>query len=114
MSGDFLVQANSVLFNPRNRRMMPANVIYSPDTYFDDRVPQLLDVAGGLFDLKGTHPGDRELAQFSRAITNEMAGTMRLPLPRSLCDGKKAYLTTCLIQPHICRTATWRPVFFRW
>jgi hypothetical protein len=95
----FLVQANEVLFDPRNRQVLPANVIYSPDTYFDDRVALLQGVAGGLFQLKGTSPGDEELEKFATAITNEVARTMRLPLPRPLCQGKEVYFTTCLIQP---------------
>ena len=39
------------------------------------------------------------MERFARAITDELARTMRLPLPRSLCQGKESYLTTCLIQP---------------
>src|SRR5262249_19189053 len=45
-----LVQANQVLFNPSNRQMLPANVIYSPDTYFDDHLTFLRSVASELFD----------------------------------------------------------------
>lgn len=95
----FLVQANQVLFNPKNRQVMPANAIYSPDPYFDDRVRELLDVAQGLFQLKETYPGNREMKKFANAVTNEMLRTMRLAIPRDLCDGKEAYFTTCLIQP---------------
>jgi hypothetical protein len=95
----FLVQANEVLFNPTNRQVLPANVIYSADTYFDNKVAFLQDVASRLFQLKGTEPGDRELEQFSVAITDELARTMRLALPRSLCEGKAAFFTTTLIQP---------------
>ena len=87
------------MFDPDNRRTLPGNLIYSPDTYFDDRLPQLRQVASGLFELKGTAPGDKELRKFARAITDEMARTMRLPLPRSLSQGREVYFTTCLIQP---------------
>lgn len=95
----FLVQANRILFEPTNRQVLPANVIYSPDAYFDDHAPELGDVAGALFQLKGSSPGDEELERFAAAITDERARTMRLALPRSLCSGKEAYFTTCLIQP---------------
>lgn len=95
----FLVQANQFLFDPSNRLVLPANVIYSPDPYFDNRVPLLQDAARGLFDLKGTSPNDAELETFAKAITDERARTMRLALPRSLCQGRDAYFTTCLIQP---------------
>jgi hypothetical protein len=95
----FLVQANQILFNPKNRQVLPANVIYSPDTYFDNRPEEMQDVAGGFFQLKGTAPGDKEMERFANAITDELARTMKLPLPRSLCQGKEAFFTTCLIQP---------------
>jgi hypothetical protein len=95
----FLVQANQSLFDPGNRWVLPASVLYSPSTYFDDRVPLLEGVARDLFRLKGNMPEDEELKPFARALTDEMARPMRLQLPRSLCEGKKAYLTTCLIQP---------------
>jgi hypothetical protein len=95
----FLVQANQVLFDPGNRQVLPANVIYSPDPWFDDRAPFLEEVARGLFGLKGTSPGDAELERFAEAITDELVRTMRLALPRSLCEGREAYFTTCLIQP---------------
>jgi hypothetical protein len=95
----FLVQANQVLFDPANRQTLPANVIYCTDPNGDDQVPLFRSVARGLFGLKGTSPRDAELTRFSAAITNELARTMRLPLPRSVCGGMAAYFTTCLIQP---------------
>ena len=94
-----LVQANSVLFDPDNRQTLPANVIYSPDLWFDNNVPALRGLARGLFDLKGKNPADKELRSFARAITNELLRTMRLPLPRSLTDNREVYFTTCLVQP---------------
>lgn len=93
------VQANQVLFDPKNRQVLPANVIYSPDPYFDDCVPMMQELAHGLFGLKGTAPDDKELEQFASAITDELTRIMREPLPRSLCDGKEAYFATFLIQP---------------
>ena len=44
-------------------------------------------------------PEDEGLKPFARALTDEMARPMRPRLPRPLCEGKKAYLTTCLIRP---------------
>jgi hypothetical protein len=94
-----LVQANTILFNPHNRQALPANVLYSPDRFFDDQVPLLGELAHGLFDLKGRSPVDKEMRQFAEAITNETARTMRLPLPSALTDGRTVYLTTCFINP---------------
>lgn len=94
-----LVQANQILFNPDNRSVLPAEIICSPDTYFDDRVPLLQSLAQGLYQLKGTSPQDKELARFAHAITDERLRSLRLPLPRSICEGKEAHLMPCLVQP---------------
>jgi hypothetical protein len=95
----YLVQANQLLFSTENHQMLPANVIYSPDTYYDDKPEVLLDVAQSLFQLKGTASDDKDLLKFIYAITNEKERTMRLALPRSVCQGKEAFFTTFLIQP---------------
>ena len=95
----FVVQANNLLFDPVNRQVLPANIIYSPDEYFDDCVPVLQGTAQELFQLKGTSPADKELERFAHAITDELVRTMRLALPRSLCENREAYFTSCLIQP---------------
>jgi hypothetical protein len=94
-----LVQANQLLFDGTNRQALPANVIYSPDNYFDEKAALIRETAGGLFELKGTSPGDLELEEFAKAITDERARTMRLRLPQSLSQGKEIYFTTCIIQP---------------
>lgn len=62
----FLVQANNVLFDPANRLVLPANVIYSPDQSFDGRVSVLEGIAHKLFELKGTSPRDKELRRLAR------------------------------------------------
>jgi hypothetical protein len=95
----FLVQANNMLFDPANRLVLPANVIYSPDQSFDGRVSVLEGIAHKLFELKGTSPRDKELRRFAHAITDELLRTMRLPLPGSLCENREVYFTTCLVQP---------------
>lgn len=94
-----IVQANQALFSPSNRQTLPANVLYCPDRDFDDHVEELQELAHELFELKGTLPRDPELRRFARAITNEMARTMRLPLPEALTDGRQVIFTTCFIHP---------------
>jgi hypothetical protein len=94
-----LVQANEALFNPGSAQVLPAQVIYSPDKYFDDQVQLLQAIAQGLFDLKGTRPKNPELKRFAAAITNEVTRIMRLAIPRALCEDRKVFLTTCLIEP---------------
>jgi hypothetical protein len=94
-----LVQANQILFDPSNNYTAPANVIYSLDPYFDGRGETLGELAHGLFARKGTIPGERELREFVRVITDERARIMRRELPRSYCGGRSVYFTTCFIQP---------------
>ena len=94
-----LVQANQILFDPSNGYTAPANVIYSPDHYFDGRADLLGRVAHGLFAQKGTVPKDRAVREFVRAITNERERIMRRELPRTYCGGRSIYFTTCFIQP---------------
>jgi hypothetical protein len=94
-----LVQANNALYEPSNRAVRPAVLLYSPDSYFDNRVELLGDLASELYDLKGNNAGDPELDRFVAAITDEMARAPRLLLPNSLCDGKEAFFATFLVQP---------------
>jgi hypothetical protein len=94
-----LVQANNSLFDPSNRQVLPAGVIYSPDPFFDGRVSVLQSIAQGLFELKGTVPVDKERRKLARAITGEVERLMRSPLPASITDRREVFLTTCLIQP---------------
>jgi len=107
-----LVQANQILFDPSNDYTAPANVIYSLDPYFDGRVEILGGVAHGLFARKGTVPGDRELREFIRVITDERERIMRRELPRGYCGGRPVYFTTCFVQPgHLPGNRIARPEF---
>ncbi|WP_020470388.1 hypothetical protein [Zavarzinella formosa] len=94
-----LVQANKILFEPDNTLTLPANVVYSLDPYFDGRVAQLATIARGLFARKGSVPGERELREFVRVITDERERIMRRELPRTYCGGHSVYFTSCFIQP---------------
>jgi hypothetical protein len=107
-----LVQANQVLFDPGNNYTAPANVIYSVDPSFDGRANFLAGVAHGLFARKGTIPGERELREFVRVITDERERIMRRELPRSYCGGRSVYFTTCFIRPgHLPGNRIARPAF---
>jgi hypothetical protein len=107
-----LVQANQILFDPSNHYTAPANVIYSLDPYFDGRVGTLGRIAHGLFARKGTVPGDRELREFVRVITDERERIMRRELPRGYCGGQSVYFTTCFVQPgHLPGNRIARPEF---
>jgi hypothetical protein len=107
-----LVQANQILFDPSNPYTAPANVIYSLDPYFDGRADALGEVAHGLFARKGTVPGERELREFVRVITDEKERIMRRELPRGYCGGRSVYFTTCFIRPgHLPGNRIARPEF---
>lgn len=94
-----LVQANQILFDSSNTHTAPANVIYSLDPAFDGRVDLLGGFAHGLFARKGSVPGERELREFVRVITDERERMMRRELPRTYCGGRSVYFTTCFIRP---------------
>jgi hypothetical protein len=94
-----LVQANQILFDASNHYTAPANVIYSLDPYFDGRVASLGAIAHDLFARKGTVPGERELRELARVITDERERIMRRELPCGYCGGRSVYFTTCFIRP---------------
>ncbi|MEM9906424.1 MAG: hypothetical protein AAF921_15510 [Cyanobacteria bacterium P01_D01_bin.44] len=71
-----LVQANNQLFEPGEQNL-PANLVYSPDPWFDNNLPALASLAQDLFALKNktlNHPETEELKIFADAITNEIRG----------------------------------------
>ena len=109
----FLVQANQVLFDPSNSGVRPAVLLYSPDTYFDDNVEVLAELAAGLFELKGSSTGNPEIDQFVSAITNEMARTDRLPLPPRCATASWPTSPLSWSSPRICREIVWPKAFFR-
>lgn len=95
----YLVRADERLLSPRNRRILAAEVIYSPDTSFDDRVPVLHGAASRLAQLIESPPADEELEAFARVIREEQVAARRLPLPPSLGDGRDLFFARCLVQP---------------
>lgn len=107
-----LVQANQILFDPDNAYTAPANVVYSLDPFFDDQVAVLGKVAHGLFARKGSVPGERELREFVRVITDERERIMRKELPRGYCGGRSVYFTSCFFRPgHLPGNRIARPAF---
>jgi hypothetical protein len=94
-----LVQANRRLFDPRNRKTFPAQVIYGMGAAFDDRLGLLADAAEGLCSLAGNVRGDPELANFAALMADESQRAFRLPVPAQLCEGEDVYFTTCFLQP---------------
>lgn len=94
-----LLQANQRLFDPANRRTLPANLLYSPDSYFDENLPTLQELASEINQLKDTMPGNAQLKQLVLALSNKTLRTMRLRIPGAMCQAKEVFFTTCLIHP---------------
>jgi hypothetical protein len=90
-----LVQANEALFSPGSDDL-PCLVVFS----FDDRVKdeQLTAIAERVFDLKGTHPADPDLAQVAENITDERFYYYgRDRLPRKLTGGPEVFVADLMI-----------------
>jgi hypothetical protein len=75
-----LVRANELLFKPGNENF-PALLVYFTDTYFDSRPQELRLIAHKIFSVKETNPGDPELKEVARRVTDEMDRSMGFTLP---------------------------------
>jgi hypothetical protein len=107
-----LIQANQILFDPKNRMTCPANVLYSTDPFFDGRLSLLSSMARGLFAQKGSTRANRELQGFVDAVTNERARVLRREMPHSYTGGRSVCFATCFIQPaHLPHGYLNRPSF---
>ena len=91
-----LVQANSLLFEPGHMDH-PANIVYDPSTE-NDRVLDLLgDVAQQIYELKGTRPREKDLAECSRWVTNERQPIVDATVPARLSRGREIVFSTVMI-----------------
>jgi hypothetical protein len=107
-----LVQGNRLLFDPRNRKTLPARVIYGIGTAFDDRLGLLADAAQRLCALVGGPQGDPELVNLAALMADETQRASRLLLPGRLCEGEDVYFTTCFLQPSHLAGSCLRGQFF--
>lgn len=92
-----IVQANSVLFEPRgSSACLPADAMYCDDESLDAHPGSLVSYAHELFELKGeaTTP---EMQKFSRKLANETSGDVKLTIPTGFTEGHPCYLATILI-----------------
>ncbi len=109
-----LVQANSMLFDRNNDKTLPANVLYSLDSYFDSDVMYLGALARNLFAQKGTSPADHEIREFVRIITDELERSIKRELPKHYCCGHSVFFGDCFVQPsHLpgrCLTGSYFPM----
>jgi hypothetical protein len=91
-----IVQANSLLFDPHEKADCPAAAIYSLDPYYDGKVDELEEIASSLFEIKGEET-TRELQQFSDILEDERTTQMKLPIPKSLTNGRAVIYTSIMV-----------------
>ena len=91
-----IVQANEDLF-AKGFGDLPADVIYSFDPHFDDAVEELEQIAGSLFELKGTKPEEPAAKKIARHLTRETTRAWKLPVPDYLTEGRSVFLQTIMV-----------------
>jgi hypothetical protein len=97
-----LVQANALLFKPGNEDC-PALLVYSTDAYFDSRPLELQLIAHKIGSFKETNPGDPELKEVARLVTDEMDRSMGFTLPRVFSDKEIRWAAFMVFRQHIPR-----------
>lgn len=96
-----LVQANSLLFRP-GESDCPANLVYSPEPYFDARPQELRQIGRKLFQLKNTQPRDAEERRIAAIITDELDRSMMgWKLPASITGHNVLTSTFLVFRKHI-------------
>jgi hypothetical protein len=93
----YLVQANSLLFDPHGRENHPADVVYSPDPHFADKPYLLGEYANGLYRLKGTEPSDPKIREIAAMITNELSRPLQMMVPHAMTQGRPVYMSALYI-----------------
>lgn len=91
-----IVQANFQLFE-RGRHDCPADIVFSPDPYFDENPYELEKISRLLFSYKGEEDVPEDIKKVIAAITDEMDRHCYVRLPVSITDGKEVYITTIMV-----------------
>lgn len=96
-----IVQANSLLFS-NNSYNCPGEVVYSiPDRRHADP-PRLEQVARKLFALKGTEPGDSNLAPIAEYLTDERIRVFGLRVPSHISPDLRCQISsTFFVRKHL-------------
>jgi hypothetical protein len=92
-----LVQANTLLFEP-GKDDCPACIVFSEDTYFDENIDEMSEIANNLYILKDTAVEDLELKEFADVITDQMTALYNVQLPNSITNNKLVYYTTIMVK----------------
>ena len=91
-----IVQANTLLFE-RGKDDCPANLIFSLDSYFDEHLDELGQIATETYLLKENKTHQRNLDAVGLLLANETKREFNRKLPVVLTGGREVYLTTVMI-----------------
>ena len=81
--------------NPRTEN--PADIIFSPDPYFDDNPAELRVIAHKLFKYKDKMFAPDDIKKVTDAITDELTRLFNIRLPDSITKGREVYFTTIMV-----------------
>ncbi|MCL2677524.1 MAG: hypothetical protein FWE85_00540 [Clostridiales bacterium] len=100
-----LVQANILLFKRDffgRVPAAPANIVFSPDPYFDGNPGELASMAYELFSYKNKPYAPSDSKEVTDSITDEMERSFNIKLPDSITKGREVYFTTIMaVRKHL-------------
>ncbi|MCC9602282.1 hypothetical protein LOC67_17140 [Stieleria sp. JC731] len=88
-----IIQANGLLFESGEDNC-PGEVVYSLTDRADNEPECLTDIAGRLYQLKGTTPADSELLNIARYLSDEHVRVFGLPVPHSVNASLRCKIST--------------------
>ncbi len=92
-----IIQANQMLFEPNgDHTNLPGAIIYSEEDAFDAEPDALIEIAHGMFDLKGRKVS-RQMQDFGDKLADEMVADIKLAIPRGFTDGVQCYYASILM-----------------
>lgn len=93
-----IVQANSSLFtNNILSSNLPASIVFSMDSYFDEHPYELRDVASELYKYKNKYGAPEGIRQVTDALTDEYERLFNIELPSYIANGRRVYFTTIIV-----------------
>ena len=90
-----LVQANEYLFNEHPAYNLPANIVFSANTYYEQNPGELREVASEIFDHKGLDNAPEHLRQVVDAVTDEYERLYNIRLP--MHERPESFFTTIIV-----------------
>lgn len=93
-----LVQANSLMFQPREENC-PGEIVYDPTGTTEPGI--LLEMAQQLYQLKGTTPTQPDQLEYAHNLTGEMGRLFAHPFPQSLAATPLCISSIWFWRPHL-------------